>query len=154
MKIVDLDIDLIGVRVSEGSIANEKNTAKMINSTFKFLRKKSKNIPEMSVTPEDIILNHEFAGPCYGSVTEDGLKAIELMQTTEKIKLETTYTGKALACMLRHIEEGKLSDGPTLFWNTYNSSDLSSIDSQLNFEDYRQLPKSFHKFFRENLMSS
>ncbi|MGY5857763.1 MAG: pyridoxal-phosphate dependent enzyme [Candidatus Thorarchaeota archaeon] len=152
LKLANLDIDLVGVRVSEDSIANEQNTAKMINSTFKFLRKQCSTIPEIKVTPEDVNLNHEFAGPCYGSVTQEGLDAIELMQTTEGIKLETSYTGKALACMTKHIAESKLS-GPTLFWNTYSSTDFSAIDNQIKYEDYKQLPKSFHKFFQDDLLT-
>ncbi|MHA1928556.1 MAG: 1-aminocyclopropane-1-carboxylate deaminase/D-cysteine desulfhydrase [Candidatus Thorarchaeota archaeon] len=153
LKLADSDIDLIGVRVSESSICNERNTAQMINSTFKFLRKQSKEIPQIKVKPEEVNINHEFAGPCYGSVTKEGLDAIELMKTTENIQLETSYTGKALACMVKHINDGNISDGSTLFWNTYNSADLSSIDNQINYEDYKQLPKSFHQFFQDNLIS-
>jgi 1-aminocyclopropane-1-carboxylate deaminase/D-cysteine desulfhydrase-like pyridoxal-dependent ACC family enzyme len=145
-----LDTDLICVRVTEKSMTDEKKTAKLCNKTLDLLRSHSKEIPELQIKPEDIHMVHEFAGPCYGSVTEEGLEAVRIIGETEGIKLETTYTAKAFACMIDYIKNGKVT-GPILFWNTYNSVDLTQIVS--DHHDFSLLPKSFHKFFRENLIS-
>ena len=40
----------------------------------------------------------------------------------EGVKLETTYTGKALAALLGDVGAGLLGDQRVLFWDTYNSA--------------------------------
>jgi 1-aminocyclopropane-1-carboxylate deaminase/D-cysteine desulfhydrase-like pyridoxal-dependent ACC family enzyme len=145
-----LDTDLVCVRVTDQGMTDEKKTAKLCNKAVDLLRSSSSEIPELKFKPEDIHMVHDFAGPCYGSVTEEGLEAVRMAYETDGIKLETTYTAKAFACMIDYVKNGKVS-GPVLFWNTYNSVDLTHIVKEHN--DFRRLPKSFHKFFRENLIS-
>lgn len=145
-----LDTDLVCVRVTDRSMTDEKKTAKLCNKALGLLRSASNEIANLEITPEDIHIDHEFAGPCYGSVTEEGLEAVRIAHETTGIKLETTYSGKAFACMFDYIKNGKIS-GPVLFWNTYNSVDLTHIVKE--HHDFTRLPKSFHKFFHENLIS-
>ena len=151
LKLAGMETNLIGVRVTDIGMTNEKETAKMINKTFKYLGKQSENIPQLSVSPEEVNIDHELVGPCYGAVTKDALDAIQLIRASEGIHLDTTYSGKALASMLKHIQDSKISKGPILFWNTYSSVDLDGIG--IKYEDYKQLPKSFHRFFHEDLIS-
>ena len=145
-----LDTDLVCVRVTDRSMTDEKKTAKLCNNTIDLLYSSSNEVPKLEFKPEDIHMVHDFAGPCYGSVTEEGIEAVRIIHDTEEIKLETTYTAKAFACMIDYIKNGKVS-GPVLFWNTYNSVDLTHIVKE--HHDFMRLPKSFHKFFSENLIS-
>jgi 1-aminocyclopropane-1-carboxylate deaminase/D-cysteine desulfhydrase-like pyridoxal-dependent ACC family enzyme len=145
-----LETDLVCVRVTDRSMTDEKKTAKLCNRAMDLLRSASKEIPEVKFTPNDIHMVHDFAGLCYGSVTEEGLEAVQIAHQTEGIRLETTYTAKAFACMIDYIKNGRVS-GPVLFWNTYNSVDLTHIVKE--HHDFTRLPKSFHKFFHENLIS-
>jgi D-cysteine desulfhydrase len=145
-----LDTYLICVRVTDPGMTDEKKTAKLCNKAIDLLRSSSREIPDLEFEPEDIHIDHDFAGPRYGSVTEEGLEAVRIAHETAGIKLETTYSGKAFACMLDYVKNSKVS-GPVLFWNTYNSADLRHIVKE--HHDYERLPKSFHKFFRENLIS-
>jgi D-cysteine desulfhydrase len=145
-----LDLDLVCVRVTNQSMTDEKKTANLCNKSIDLLRSASSDIPDLKFKPGDIHIDHDFSGPCYGSVTDEGLEAVRIARETAGIKLETTYTGKAFACMIDYVRKGKVS-GPVLFWNTYNSVDLRHIVKE--HHDYERLPKSFHKFFRENLIS-
>ncbi|MGD2072468.1 MAG: pyridoxal-phosphate dependent enzyme [Candidatus Thorarchaeota archaeon] len=145
-----LETDLVCVRVTDRSMTDEKKTAKLCNKALDLLRSSSSKIPKHKFKPEDIHMVHDYAGPRYGSVTENGLEAVQIAHETEEIKLETTYTAKAFACMIDYIKNGKVS-APVLFWNTYNSIDLTYIVKE--HHDFTCLPKSFHKFFRENLIS-
>ncbi|MFW9920686.1 MAG: 1-aminocyclopropane-1-carboxylate deaminase/D-cysteine desulfhydrase [Candidatus Thorarchaeota archaeon] len=145
LKFANLDTELVGVRVTDIGMTNEKKTSNMINQTARYLASFSDEIPIISVTPKDVIINHEYAGPCYGSVTEKGTDGLRVLKVTEGIELETTYTAKAFACMVDDVKSGSLEDEPILFWNTYNSVDLSPIARQHG--DYTKLPKSFHRFF-------
>ncbi|UCH04872.1 MAG: pyridoxal-phosphate dependent enzyme [Candidatus Thorarchaeota archaeon] len=150
-ELADLDIDLVGVRVTERSMTNEKKAAKLVNKTAKMLQSFSDDIPEIELAPADIHIDHDFAGPSYGAVTDEGLEAQQLLSETEGIHLETTYTGKAFAGMLDHIRSKKLSGEPVLYWHTYNSVDLR--DMVRKHHDFTHLPRAFHKFFKENLIS-
>jgi hypothetical protein len=63
----------------------------------------------------------------------------------EDLKLEGTYTGKAMAAALdlgRELD----NSGSMLFINTHNSVDFSSALQGL---DYRVLPRPFHRFFEQ-----
>jgi len=151
LKLAGMETGLVGVRVADIGMTNEKKTARMINKTFKYLGEQSDNISQVSVSPEEVNINHDFVGPCYGAVTKESLDAIQLIGASEGIHLDTTYSGKALACMLKHIQDDKNSKGPILFWNTYSSVNLDGIG--IKYEEHKQLPKSFHRFFREDLMS-
>jgi D-cysteine desulfhydrase len=145
-----LETDLVCVRVTERSMTDEKKTANLCNRAVRLLQSSLDEIPELKIKPADIHLVHDFAGPCYGSVTDEGLEAVLIAHETEGIKLETTYTAKAFACLIDYVKNGKVS-GPVLFWNTYNSVDLTHIVKE--HHDFTRLPKSLHKFFRENLIS-
>jgi D-cysteine desulfhydrase len=145
LLLAGVDTDLIGVRVTGTSLASEKGLVKMINDTFKFLHSKSSSIPRMQVGRDDIHMVHDFVGSEYGAVTPEGLEAQSVMMDQEGIELETTYTAKAFAAMLKSIRDSKSGNGPILFWNTYNSAPLPDVQ-KLDL-DYKSLPKSFHKFF-------
>jgi 1-aminocyclopropane-1-carboxylate deaminase/D-cysteine desulfhydrase-like pyridoxal-dependent ACC family enzyme len=62
---------------------------------------------------------YDFAGPDYGVVTPQAVAAITLVQDTQQVQLDTTYTGKACAGMLHEIETKKYDGQTILFWNTF-----------------------------------
>ena len=47
--------------------------------------------------------------------------------------------------LLALLEDGRLGEGPTLYWHTYNA--LSQPLPQPEPDDYRRLPRAFHRFF-------
>jgi len=151
LKLAGLKTELIGVRVTDLRMTNEKNTAKMINQTIRYLKSLSDSFPKFEIKPEDLEINHDYAGLCYGSVTEKGLEAVDILKRTHDIQIETTYTAKAFACMIDDIKAGRVGGESILFWNTYSSVDLSHIVQ--NHSDYSKLPRSFHRFF-SNIVST
>jgi len=54
-----------------------------------------------------------------------------------------TYSGKTFAALL-HFVKNTPAEGPVLFWNTFNSVDLSPMAATTRIE---ALPKQFHRFF-------
>ena len=68
------------------------------------------------------------------------------MADTEGLPLEGTYTGKACAAMLSDLEGG--SEQTILFWNTYNSRDLTEL---IAGQDWTRLPPELQRYFREPL---
>ena len=70
------------------------------------------------------------------------------MGEAEGLKLEGTYTGKALAALLHDAARGDLAGKSSLFWDTYNSRDFTDV---IEGADYRKLPPAFHRYFEEDV---
>jgi len=69
------------------------------------------------------------------------------MEKNEGIGLDSTYTGKAFACLLDDAGKGYLRDKVVLFWNTYNSRDFSDAIATV---DCHRLPEGFHRYFERD----
>jgi 1-aminocyclopropane-1-carboxylate deaminase/D-cysteine desulfhydrase-like pyridoxal-dependent ACC family enzyme len=69
---------------------------------------------EMRVTEDEIINDAGFVGAGYGIPTEASVEATKLFARTEGVILDPVYTGKAAACMIAHIREGRYARNDTL----------------------------------------
>ncbi|MHA1459614.1 MAG: hypothetical protein ACTSQR_08140, partial [Promethearchaeota archaeon] len=109
-------------------------------------------IPDVQVNKDDFNMIKGYLGSNYGVKTIKGQKAVDLVYELEGkklgFKLETTYTGKAMAAMLEFLEKEENKSKKILFWNTYNSNDLDTYLRETKF-DYEKLPKKFHKYFTQ-----
>ena len=146
-RLAGLNSRIIGVRVSYHWIANEKATANLANKIIGLLRRYDKEVSSIKFSHRDIQIIHDFCGGGYGMPTPEGRELLEILRRSENIKLDLTYTAKTFAALFNFIRTHKeLNNAPILFWNTLNSTDLSSITSDAH--DYRKLPRAFHKFFQ------
>lgn len=104
------------------------------------------NLCKIPAFPKNqLIIEINFCGTRYGLETEASCQAKDLLQKTENITLEDTYSAKALAALIHNIKDGiEPSDSVILFWNTYCGKDFSSILASCNYKDLNQ---SFHKYF-------
>jgi 1-aminocyclopropane-1-carboxylate deaminase/D-cysteine desulfhydrase-like pyridoxal-dependent ACC family enzyme len=84
-------------------------------------------------------------GRGYGHPTDAAADRRDQAARLEGLKLETTYTAKALAGMFQFIEERSCGDARHLFWNTLSSVDHSSTVADV---DPASLPTPFHADFR------
>jgi D-cysteine desulfhydrase len=91
--------------------------------------------------PLRIEIEAGFRGDGYGHSTSAGEEAVRRAADEAGLRLETTYTGKALAALLER-ESGR--SAPVLFWNTY-----AGVDPDLELPDWRTLPRAFQRFFGE-----
>jgi D-cysteine desulfhydrase len=155
IKLADLDINVIGVRVVDtfvslynGTFSFANAVLKLAKKTLKYLQKRDLAVPNVKLGDSPTIL-HDFYGGGYGRVTPEGVEAIKLVKEHENITLDTTYTGKTFAALLHFIKEKGIKDEPLLFWNTYNSRDISHLKKP--DITYKDLPKSFQSIFEKNL---
>jgi len=105
--------------------------------------------PEILLTrfpAERFSLREEFLGECYGKYTPESVAAMKLAKEHAGLKLEGTYTGKALSGLRADAAAGRLGAGPVIFWNTYNSRPL---DVDPTGDDYRALPPGLHSYFTD-----
>jgi len=112
------------------------------------LRKADPSIPiiDKNQLNERLHVLVDFFGGQYGLPTIEGKEAIDLIEKTDKIKLDLTYTGKTFSALLAFVREKKMElVGKTiLFWNTLNSIDHHKEAESI---DWHALPSNFHKFF-------
>lgn len=143
-QLTNLKTKVIGVKVSDRKTCNTKGAATKVNDICRYLRKTDPGFPQLKVSSSELTILEDYRGEGYAQFTKEGMKAILLMHSLENIKLEGTYTGKTLSGALDYIKKNHLEDKVLLFWNTYNSADLSHLIKNI---DYRKLHPHFHKYF-------
>ncbi|MFW9947445.1 MAG: 1-aminocyclopropane-1-carboxylate deaminase/D-cysteine desulfhydrase [Candidatus Odinarchaeota archaeon] len=153
-KLLGLKTKVCVVAVYTSLTANPSAIIKNANKALKYLRKRDKSIPNIEVLEDDFEFISGYLGTGYGIKTIRGQTAIDKVMELEghhkDFKLETTYTGKAMAAMFNYLEKEENKSKKVLFWNTYNSNDLDKFVKETNF-DYQKLPKKFHKFYEEKI---
>jgi D-cysteine desulfhydrase len=136
------------VRVTEEVYANEKGMARLACRTGDHLHRSDRTIPRLTFGRDDFDLRHEFYGGEYGRFTPECMSAVALMKEMYDLRLEGTYTGKTFAALESDARQGVLADKVVVFWHTANSHPppVESLTA-----DYRQLPRSFHRYFERPL---
>jgi D-cysteine desulfhydrase len=148
LKAANLKSQVIPIRVADEQFANARKMVKLFRETTSFLCSLDPAFPHVELSEQEVAIRHDFFGRQYALFTKEGMDAVYRMQQTEGITLDGTYTGKALAALIHDVETQAVKDEVLLFWNTYNSRDLSK---HLAAVDYRQLPRCFHRYFEEEV---
>ena len=145
-KLAQLKTKIIGVRVAMPWLVTKWRYRRMIRDINKYMRKFDHLVPLIQVEETDLILLEEYLGNDYAYFTKNGCDCVRDVKKYENIQLEPTYTGKALGGGLDWLNKQGENDAYVLFWNTYNSVDLSEKAAIVN---YRTLPTELHKYFTE-----
>lgn len=145
-RLTGLKTKVVAVRIAMPWMVNAKNIASTVNKTCEYMRALDSSIPPIKISEEDVILLTDYLGPGYAHLTDNALKTIALMKELEGIPLDPTYTGKALGGAVDWLKKNNLEDKVALFWNTYNSIDLSHL---IEDADYHDLPKPVHRYFEQ-----
>jgi len=152
-KLLDLKTKVHTVAVSTKPFASVSSIVKNANKALKYLGEYDNTFPSIEVKPEDFKLIEGYLGSDYGVKTRKGQEAIDLVMELEGkrrgFKLDTTYTGKAMAAMLDYIREDKNKSKKILFWNTYNSNDLDKYLKEMQF-NYSKLSEVLQKFYTQH----
>ena len=145
-RLAGLDTKVIGVRVAMSWLVTKWRMRRMIRDINKYMRKFDQSMPLLDVKEDELILLEDYLGKEYACFTDCGCQCVDDMRELEDIKLEQTYTGKALGGGLEWLKKNGETDANILFWNTYNSIDLSEKTANITYDE---LPKQFHKYFTE-----
>jgi D-cysteine desulfhydrase len=150
LKLLGSKIKVHIVAVYGELVANPSSVIKNANNALKYLHKCDKLIPKLKITEDDFEFIQGYIGSSYGVKTVKGQNAVDIVYEKEGklkgFKLETTYTGKAMAALFDFFKVENNKSKKVLFWNTYNSNDLDKYLKQTDF-NYKKLPKKFHKFY-------
>ena len=148
LKLAGLPTRVIGVQVAPSPFANPRTVLRLARKALGVIRRYDRSVPKVELGLADVPIERGHYGPGYGVPTEAGRAAIKFMAENEGIPLELTYTGKAFGALLDRVKTERRG-GPVLFWNTFNSADLSSKADKVPF---RSLPKEFHRFFQGDVV--
>jgi D-cysteine desulfhydrase len=149
LKIVNLPTKVIAINTDPDEKAQEfiDGVTNLFYKTNEFLNKLDSTFPLYNIVPSEICVLHDFCGKEYGAYTKEGIEAIELMRSKENILLDGTYTAKAFAGLIHHVNMHSLQNKIILFWNTWCSDMFESIIQET---DYKKLPNEFRQYFEHH----
>lgn len=144
-RLAGLRSRVVAVLVTDILPPSRGRLASLARGALRRLRRAAPEMPEVALQADDITILRDYVGASYGAPTDAGIAAQRLLQETEGISLETTYTAKCFAALLELAAQPPYRQQHVLFWNTYNSVD---VDTQVGpLPNWRELPEAFHRFF-------
>jgi len=145
LAIAGIRAEVNAVRVSDTSIMNARAMQTLLKKTTAMMHRLDDSVPEDIAERANIIIRNEFFGPGYAQGTTETENAIDFAGSELDLKLESTYTGKAMSALLSDMRKPQNDDLNLLYWHTYNSIPLDvPTDRPLNAA---ALPAEFLKYF-------
>ncbi|MEW5945253.1 MAG: pyridoxal-phosphate dependent enzyme [bacterium] len=143
---------VVGVRVAARIAVNRGVAARLCDGIFRFLAANGADpttgggraARPCAALMKNLVLIHDFHGRGYGYPTPAGLEAIEKLEALEGLRLEPTYTGKAMAAMIDFVKRNRAEKRNVLFVNTYNSR---SMNGYLEGVRPDALPQALRRYF-------
>ena len=143
LRVAGLRSQLVAVRVTDLRFGSRQRMEKLIEDTSALLHQRSAGaFPRVAADECAVDVRHDCFGGQYARYTPEAIDAVRQVFATQGIRLEGTYTGKAMAALLQDRMQGASDAGPQLFWNTFSSRPLRVGDG-----DYRALPTPLHRYF-------
>ncbi len=115
---------VVAVRVTPVEVGSDATAEKLAAETIALLRALDSGFPDILPGDLNFELRHDWFEPGYGIVTPETTEAVA-QAAAYRVKLETTYTGKAFAALLGDARSGRIDSADhVLFWDTYNSGPM------------------------------
>lgn len=118
--------------------------ARLARRALRVLRQADPGVPEVQVRAEDFLILDRWVGAGYGAPTAAAERACRLAEDEAGLRLEVTYTGKALAALLETAREEPVRGKRVLYWHTYSSVDPAAGRA---LPDPSELPPPFQRWF-------
>lgn len=120
LALEELDVAVIGVQVTPAIVANRSRVQRLVARTARLIERVTH---EQVRRPASRLLGvaRGAYGGAYGRPVPSAERAAERLDDAAGIRLDQTYTAKALAVALELARDRRLRAGPTLFWNTFDS---------------------------------
>jgi D-cysteine desulfhydrase len=144
MKALGWKTRIKAVRVSERKGSSMVTARNLFYRTAARLKRLMPSFPTVGLEEGDFEVCEGYLGDGYAHFTREGMAAVRELDASDGVKLEGTYSGKAMAALIDDAGEGKLENKVTLFWNTYNSIDFGDKIGKI---DFRRLPGAYHAYF-------
>lgn len=121
LVIAGLGTHVEAVRVSHPSICNDQVLLRLCRKTCELIHRIDGNFPRDAWQHINVRLRHDYFAPGYARASDRTLVAMDLVAGQTDLRLEATYTGKAMAALLDDMDECARLGERQLFWNTYHA---------------------------------
>ena len=138
-----IDTEVQAVRVSDASIMNQGALDRLLRKTALMMRRHDDSVPTDLAESARLRIRDEFFGPGYARGTPSTDEAIDFAADALGLRLETTYTAKAMSALLSDWRSGERFSA--MYWHTYSSAALDVPTDRVL--DESALPDSFLRFF-------
>lgn len=145
LALAELPIELHVVRVVEERFASPPAFRRLQQKTATMLRRLDPSIPADLATRARFRWRDEFFAGGYAVSDAVTRSAVDRAATSLGLRIETTYTGKAMAALLHDLESPGYDGGHYLFWNTYNSQPLPVTGARPPTRD--NVPEEFMRYY-------
>jgi D-cysteine desulfhydrase len=145
LKVAGVKSRIIAVRVLEEIFSSPWLLRRRYRDTSAFLHKLDPTFPKLECPREALEISNDYLGDGYARFTSKDVEAAKLMREHCGIIMSGTYSAKAFAALVGDARKGILKGQNILFWNTYNSRDMSAMTDGV---DYHLLPRGFHRYFK------
>lgn len=137
------------VRVTDERFANEADLLRLVNKIATMLRHYGVDIRDDIGTHVQVDFRSEFFGDGYAKSNPETDHAVAIAAEQLDLKLESTYTGKAMLGLLKDIQQQGNRGENLLFWNTFNSRPwpVAAVTSA----DRERLPEPFRRYVQGSL---
>lgn len=145
LALAELPIELHAVRVVDERFASPPAFQRLQQKTATMLRRLDPSIPADLAARSRLRWRDEFFAGGYAVSDAVTRSAVDRAATLLDLRIETTYTGKAMAALLHDLESPRYDGGHYLFWNTYNSQPLPVTGARPSTRD--NIPEEFMRYF-------
>mgnify|MGYP006296031391 FL=1 len=125
---------VVAARVVIEKIADEERTRRLGAKTTALLHRLDPAFPAVRTAQMNLEVRDEFLGEGYAVPTAAAREAVEWAAAEPglglDLRLETTYSGKALSALLADAASGRLDGRTVLFCNTYSSAPTNAPDDR------------------------
>ena len=140
-----LRTEVQAIRVTHEFVANRGAMHRLIEKTAALMHRYDPAVPADLASRVRYRFRDEFFAGGYAKSNPETDLAVAKARDELGLALESTYTGKAMAALIRDHEHGSGRTSSALFWNTYNSRPLAA--NAVLPEDTSALPKEFLRYY-------
>jgi D-cysteine desulfhydrase len=143
LGLANIPSEIHAIRVADNRFVRREVLERLMTKTVTILNRMDPSISIDTQRRSRIVWRDDFYAGGYAAVDAATASAVQFAEENLGLRLDTTYTGKAMAALLSDLESIK-SGTSNLFWNTYNSRPISSASSETSRRD---LPDQFNRYY-------
>jgi 1-aminocyclopropane-1-carboxylate deaminase/D-cysteine desulfhydrase-like pyridoxal-dependent ACC family enzyme len=121
LRLLGWPAKVVGVRVVPLTLKLPGVYDELFSGMCRELHDRDERFPVLDDPQQNFEWRDEFLGEGYAIPTDATTEAMELADRLAGLRLETTYTGKAMAALVNDARAGRLKNSSVVFWLTYNS---------------------------------
>jgi 1-aminocyclopropane-1-carboxylate deaminase/D-cysteine desulfhydrase-like pyridoxal-dependent ACC family enzyme len=124
----------------------------LFNKTSQLLNALDPEIPLIKFASQNLEIDYRFSKNKYAEIPAETFLSIKILNDTEGLKLDGTYSGKAFSALTTDIMKKKFKETDIiLFWNTFFLGAVPEITLRTN---HQRLPKCLHSYFEQHLQDA